>query len=273
MNHLAVIGHPIQHSLSPVMHMAALKDKELSDVYDYQAIHVQPTLLPEFIETLNQKHISGFNVTLPHKTTIIKYLDTLDSTAHDIAAVNTVVNKNSELLGYNTDVQGFIDSLDDNNFTYKNKRALVLGAGGSAQAVVYGLLKAGTNIEIFNRTRFKAETLKNRFDALGSITVQRNLKTNDSDLIINTTSVGLNDIDSPLPADLISEQHEVVDIIYNPFTTPLLKEAQKKHCRYINGLDMLISQGAQAFKLFTGIEPNKVIMKEALLSYFKNHSS
>lgn len=273
MNHLAVIGDPIQHSLSPVMHMTALKDKKLADTFDYKAIHVRPHLLYEFVKLLDQNKITGFNVTLPHKTAIMNYLDEVDNTAKDIGAVNTVINKNSELIGYNTDVQGFIDSLDNNHITYKNKRALVLGAGGAAQAVVYGLLKAGTTIEIFNRTLSNAEALKNRFDALGSITVQKQLETIDSDLIINTTSVGLNNIYSPLPADLILEQHEVVDIIYNPFTTPLLIEAQKKHCHHINGLDMLISQGAIAFKLFTGIEPNKVIMKEALLSHFKNNST
>ena len=273
MNHLAVIGDPIHHSLSPVMHIAALKDKKLSDVYDYRAIHVQPHLLQTFVETLNKNGITGFNVTLPHKIPIISYLDKLDRTAQDIRAVNTVVNKNSELIGYNTDVQGFIESLDDNNINYKNKRALIIGAGGAAQAVVYGLLKAGTTIEIFNRTKAKAYILKKRFDTIGSISVQNDLKTDNSDIIINTTSVGMNNIDSPVPAKFISTQHEVVDIIYNPFMTILLQEAQKKHCHYVNGLDMLISQGALAFRLFTGIKPNKLIMKEALLSHFKNQSS
>ena len=148
----------------------------------------------------------------------------------------------------------------------------MLGAGGAAQAVVYGLVKAGTTVDIFNRTQSKAEILKKRFNELGTITVQNSLKTSDIDIIINTTSVGLNNVYSPLPADFISEQHEVVDIIYNPFITPLLQEAQKKHCHYINGLDMLISQGAVAFNLFTGIQPNKVIMKDALLSHFKKQS-
>ena len=270
MNHLAVIGDPIHHSLSPVMHNAALEDSKLNDSYDYKAIHVKPNLLSKFIETLDQNQISGFNVTQPYKMSIIKYLDELDKMTKNIGAANTVIKKNTKLIGYNTDIQGFIDSLDDNNIKYKNRRALVLGAGGAAQAILYGLLNAGTGVEIFNRTQTKAVNLKKRFDEFGSITVQDKLKTNDIDIIINTTSVGLNNMDSPLPSALISEQHEVVDIIYNPFTTPLLREAQKKNCHYINGLDMLVSQGALAFNFFTGIEPNKLIMKEALLSHFKN---
>ena len=270
MNHLAVIGDPINHSLSPLMHNAALKDKNLSKFYDYKAIHIKTDSLDNFISSLDKEGITGFNVTLPHKIAIIKYLKRIDSTVEDIGAVNTVLKKDSKLIGYNTDVKGFLDSLDDNGIVYQNRRVLILGAGGTAQTIVYGLVKQGVSIEIYNRTESKALAIKKRFDKLGKISVINELETDDVELIINATSVGLNNHDSPIHSDLIKKKHTVMDIIYNPFLTPLLKQAKLKQCIYLNGLDMLVNQGAIAFKLFTGIEPDKTVMKDSLLAHFKN---
>ena len=198
-----------------------------------------------------------------------KYITHFSADCKDIGAVNTVlVNENTELAGYNTDKDGFLQSLTHNNIHVKDKRVLILGAGGSATSIVYGLLQQKAEIEIYNRTFAKAYLLQEKFSFLGSIRVQTKLNTNDIDLIINTTSLGMNNIGIPLKLDLIKSNHTVIDIVYTPLVTPLLKEAQLKNCTTLGGLDMLVQQGALAFSLFTGITPDKAVMKNVLLSHF-----
>lgn len=264
---LAVIGDPISHSLSPIMHNAALIDKNLQDSYHYSSYHVLPKSLKKFIDDLDNNNITGFNVTLPHKLSIIPYLDELNEDAQEIGAVNTVVKKNGTLIGYNTDKDGFLISLKENKIEYKDKKVLILGAGGAATAIVYGLLTNGSDIEIYNRTESKAVILKNKFNHIGSINIQTSLKTENIDLIINTTSVGMNSSEIPLNSKYINLKHTVIDIIYTPFETRLLQEAKQKNCSYLGGLDMLINQGAVAFTLFTTVEPDRTVMKNAVLSY------
>lgn len=273
MNRLAVIGDPINHSLSPLMHNAALKDKFFSEIYEYVSYWVPADKLENFVNRLDEVGITGFNVTLPHKTSIINLLSYVDDSVSIISAVNTVIKRNSELIGFNTDIQGFIDSLNENNVKFKNKNILILGGGGAARAIVCGLLKQGSNIEIFNRTFSKAQVIKDQFSKLGEINVQNTLRTDDIDIIINTTSVGLHRNDIPINPDLIVPEHTIIDIIYNPLETSLLLEAKRKHCVYLGGLDMLVNQGALAFKLFTGVNPNKQVMKDTLLNYFQNNKT
>lgn len=266
---LAVIGDPISHSLSPIMHNAALIDKNLQDSYHYSSFHVPPNTLNQFIDELDKKNISGFNVTLPHKIAIIPYLDKIDKDAQEIGAVNTVVRKNSKLIGYNTDKDGFLLSLKENNIEYKNQKTLILGAGGAATAIVYGLLKNRSSVEIYNRTESKSLVLKENFGNLGSIEIQKTINTKNVDLIINTTSVGMNSSEIPLNPKYLSSKHTVIDIIYTPFETTLLQEAKQKKCCYLGGLDMLINQGALAFTLFTTVDPDRTVMKNAVLSYLR----
>lgn len=269
MKKLGVIGDPISHSLSPIMHNAALKDKNLQNSYHYSSYHVLLNSLKQFIDDLDRNNISGFNVTLPHKLDIIPFLDQINEDAKEIGAVNTVVNKNSKLIGYNTDKDGFLLSLDDNNIEYKNKKILVLGAGGSAKAIVYGLLQSGADIDVYNRTQSRAIALKEKFNSFGPIKILNSIVTENVDLIINTTSVGMNSSEIPLNPNKILSKHTVIDIIYTPFETTLLQEAKKRNCSYLNGLEMLVNQGALAFRIFTGIEPDRKVMKDAVFSYLQ----
>ena len=264
---LAVIGDPISHSLSPIMHNAALIDKKLQNFYHYSSYHVTPNSLKKFIDDLDNNNISGFNVTLPHKIAIIPHLDKIDEDTREIGAINTVVKKNSTLIGYNTDKDGFLLSLKENNIEYKNKKTLILGAGGAATAIVYGLLKNGSEIKIYNRTESKSLILKEKFDNLGSIEIQKTLNTENVDLIVNTTSVGMNSSEIPVNPKYINSKHTVIDIIYTPFETSLLQEAKQKNCFFLGGLDMLINQGALAFTLFTNVNPDRTVMKNAVLNY------
>ena len=261
---LAVIGDPINHSLSPIIHNASILNLGLEKQFQYEKINVKPNHLQIFIETIRKTKLIGFNVTLPHKYKILQYLDKIDKSASIIGAVNTVVVEKSILCGYNTDIDGFINSLLENNIEIKNKNFLVIGAGGAALAVVYGLLREGAMVEIINRSEQNALFLKKKLDEFGSIKVIKKPNFNDFDSIINTTSVGMDGVSIPINADSINDNHTVIDIIYNPNITPLLKIAKSSGARVINGIGMLINQGALSFKLFTGMEPNKNIMLEAI---------
>lgn len=273
MKKLAVIGDPIEHSLSPVMHQAALNKAGLDDSFEYKKIHVSPENLARFMKQLKLDKIHGINITIPHKSNIIPFLDKISETVELTNAVNTVVyeniNGNLQLCGYNTDVDGFLLALDQNQVGIKNKHVLLLGSGGSALSVAYGLLKRGANVEIKNRTQKRADSLVSRFSDLGCISIVHS-DVSTFDCIVNCTSVGMNGVDSPLDhVDLhaINDKQTVIDIIYTPVKTPLLLQAELKGAKTINGLDMLVNQGALAFKRFTTCGANVKVMKDSLLTY------
>lgn len=254
MKQFAVIGYPIQHSLSPCMHSANFKALGIEASYEMKQI----LNLHEEIETLKQ--LDGFNVTLPYKQLIIPFLDEVDPVAKMIGAVNTVKNENGKLKGYNTDVDGFFESFKTLGIN-QQESILILGAGGAARAVYYGLLKNGyQNITIANRTLDKAKDICDNSISL----VQAGEQLETYKCVINTTSVGLIEGECPIDLKNLNSNHVVMDLIYKPKLTTLLKRAKALNCRYENGLDMLLIQGAQAFEIWFDQKANRTMMKQQL---------
>jgi len=272
--YIAIIGHPIIHSLSPRMHQAAFNQLHLD--YCYLPFDISPEKLKNGVEALKQLGFRGFNVTIPFKEKIIPLLDQISKEAAIIGAVNTVLIENGKLKGFNTDGAGFVESLKKKwTFSLKNKSALILGAGGAAKAVAAQLcLNQVGSIGIVNRTRKKADQLKARLKKhFPKVEVKVFARFGDdldcflkkAHLLVNSTSVGLHSgDDSPLPSQFFHKQLKVCDLIYNPSMTSFLKTAQKKGCSFINGRGMLLYQGALAFKIWTGKTAPVEVMSNAL---------
>jgi shikimate dehydrogenase len=270
---IGLIGHPVEHSFSPIMHNAAFKDKGLN--YVYVAFDVLPENLKYVIDGAKALGIVGFNVTIPHKIEIMKYLEEIDRDAQLIGAVNTIKIENGRAIGYNTDGIGARKALEEEIGKVKDKNIIIYGAGGAARAVAFELAK-NNNIIIANRTIEKAEKLaKEIAEKLGK-EFGREVKFDslDADLegvdiVINATPIGMYpnvNVEPIVKADKLREDMVVMDLIYNPLETVLLKEAKKVGAKAINGLGMLIYQGAIAFKIWTGVEPNVEVMKEAIIN-------
>jgi len=260
-----LIGHPVKHSISPQLHNSAFKHLGLNMVY--LAFDVKSEHLSRVVKGLRSLNIVGFNVTIPHKVSIIKFLDILDSTARETKAVNTVVLKNNRLTGYNTDVEGIKRSLLDSKGILDG-RALIIGAGGAARAAVVALKNLGIDeIVIANRRIWKAAALvrifkKNDLEvkSVGLPEVRRYSRT--SSIIINATPVGMwpHQDETPLSSKDIPRNSTVLDLVYNPLKTKLLEEAEKAGAETINGLKPLIEQASKAFELWTGLHPPKDVL-------------
>ncbi len=255
-----VIGNPIKHSLSPIMHNAAFMHLNLNSVF--LAFNVQD--IEAAVSGIKTFGICGVGVTIPHKTEIIKYLDKIDETSHAIGAVNTVINKNGLLFGYNTDYEGAIKALSEKT-ELKGKIAAVLGAGGAARAVVFGLVSSGAETTVINRSIEKGEKLAKDLGA--SFSRFSDIKKGKYQIIINTTPLGMfPNIDaSPLNKKYLEKDTLVMDIVYSPLKTKLLKDAEEIGCETIRGINMLVLQGAAQFELFTGEKAPLDIMKKAAL--------
>ena len=271
---VAIIGHPVSHSLSPQMHQAAFRALEFD--FCYIPLDVLSKDLVRAVRALKLFGFQGFNVTVPHKEKIVAMMDDLSPEASLIGAVNTVLIQNGKLYGFNTDGPGFIESLKKEwRFSPKNKNIVLLGAGGAARAVVTQLCihRAGS-IAIVNRTSGKSATLKKQLDKRFPETKISTFSFHDSDLksliarsdlLINATSLGLHPGDpSPVPLGHFVRRVKVYDLIYNPPLTPFLKNAKKKGCRILNGSSMLVYQGALAFKIWTGKMPPVQLMAKAI---------
>lgn len=278
--HIGLIGYPLKHSISPDFQQAALDYYKL-DVH-YEAREVEADHLALAVSRLRQPENLGANITVPYKEKIIGLIDTLDDFARVAGAVNTVVNRDGKLEGFNTDGPGFLKALrEDAFFEPANKEVLILGAGGAARAVAFILLNEKVNsLVIANRSLAKAEDLAS---ALLKRAAETNMKTkviaiglSDRDitkstvhcqLIINCTAIGMkysaSEGQSPLTPYLIPKGALVYDLVYNPSQTPLLKEAQAVGTRTIGGMPMLVYQGAASFKLWTGREAPLDIMFDA----------
>ena len=268
-----VIGNPIEHSLSPVMHNNAFN--ELNMDYVYTAFHVLPENLKNVINSCKTLNIKGINVTIPYKTDIIQYLDEIDPIAEKINAVNTISFKNGIAKGYNTDGIGAIRSIES-HIQLKNKNILVLGSGGASKAITFTLTNEDIDsLIIANRSKNNAINLINNLKnktSFENITFQEINNTNEIidnvDIIINTTPIGMYPKDNVKPAietDKIDHNHVVMDIIYNPLDTILLKEAKKNGSQIIHGTEMLINQGIESFKIFTGTTPSFESFEKPLL--------
>ncbi len=266
---LCLIGKPVRHSLSPVMHNAAIRALNLNFVY--VAFEVEPQDLGKAVEGIRSLGIGGANVTMPHKIEVVKYLDEVSEDARKIGAVNTIVNEGGTLKGYNTDGVGALKSLE--MFTdVDGKKVVLLGAGGAARAIAYTLSGRVSELAILNRTEEKAVNLARNLANNGS-TVRgmrlsvRNLENElrDADILINATSVGMESNESLVPEHLLRPGLVVFDIVYRPLHTKLLRDAMKAGCTTIDGLWMLVLQGAESFKLWTGHYPDIRIMRNAAL--------
>jgi len=274
---LVVIGSPISHSLSPIIHNAALKSAGIEHLYSYEALLVKDKSLQGFVQKMRNKEIYGVNVTIPHKTAIIPYLDRITSEASSIGAVNTVFREDDKLVGHNTDYQGFLMSLNDAQIKIKGKTVLILGSGGSARAIAPAIA-ANNPIEIYLMSRNAdsandlAKGLEKKIKIISSD--ENNLKefVANSDLIINCTPLGMKgklEGQTLIYSNMLNKNQTVVDLVYNPNKTNLLVEAEKAGCKTLNGLSMLIYQAALSFELFTGIKPSLTIMKESLEDFLK----
>ena len=277
-NILCVIGHPIEHSMSPIMHNAALN--ELSLDYIYMAYDILPSELKKAILGFKKSNVKGINVTIPHKEKILNYIDELDPLSKQIGAVNTIKNEGGVLLGRNTDALGAKQALFDAGFKIEGKKALILGAGGAARAISFALSEEIDEIFIVNRTEERAIKLANelqektKIKASGMEMNGKTLRTliSSVDILINTTPIGMYPkIDtSPISKDLLHENLFIFDIIYNPLQTRLLKDAKKVGSKTLNGLDMFINQGALAFEWWTSKKPNVKLMKEKIIEQLGN---
>ncbi len=269
---LGVIGYPIAHSFSPAMHNAALSAAGLD--YAYIAMPVAQEELENAVKGIKALNFRGINVTIPHKQAIMEYLDEINEDAKIIGAVNTVVNDNDRLTGYNTDVIGFIDALKNAGFEPAGKNAVMLGAGGAARAVVWGLIKENIKtLSIGVRNVAKVQPLVEYFKDYISIQLfdwkdpAFNTALKEADLLINTTPLGMTpnvEAMPPVAWDCVSSDTFVYDIIYTPAETLFLKTAKEKGCKILNGMGMLAGQGAEAFRLWTGVNPDLKIMEDEL---------
>jgi shikimate dehydrogenase len=270
-----IIGDPIEHTMSPVIHNAAFKKLDLD--YIYIPFRVGREELGQAVEGIRALNIRGFNVTIPHKVAIMPMLDGLDSLAEKIGAVNTVVNNDGDLRGYNTDATGFLQALLEQGVEPRGKNTVVLGAGGASRAVSYILAERGAHLTILNRQLEMdwAEELASRIshdfgrEVKALELVFENLATvlERADMLINATSVGMspNSEDTPVPTQLLKSDLVVCDIVYNPIRTRLLQEAKEAGARTIGGIDMLIWQGALAFEKWTEQPaPFELMRKEAI---------
>ena len=265
-----IIGDPIEHTMSPVMHNAAFK--ALGIDYRYLPFRVRAADLGEAIGGLRALHIRGLNVTIPHKTAVIPFLDKLDPSAERIDAVNTIVNDDGVLTGYNTDAAGFLQALLEKGIEPAGKSVVVLGAGGAAKGISFILAERGAHPVILNRHPGRAEELARRIaQALKKEIKARPLSEADlaaalakADILVNTTSVGMvpGTEDTPVPAKLLRPGLVVFDIVYNPIQTRLLREAEAAGARTIDGLAMLVWQGALAFEKWTGRKAPVDLMRE-----------
>ncbi|MBL8099756.1 MAG: shikimate dehydrogenase [Anaerolineales bacterium] len=275
MIHLGLIGYPLGYSLSPKIHAAALKACELEGDYSLFPIHPDDKQgLKELINRVRAGEIDGLNVTIPHKQNAIEFLDELTPTAKAIGAVNTIYLKDKSLIGDNTDAQGFLADLKKfigNRELGIGKSALVLGAGGSARAVVYALLNDGWNVTISARRTEQAQQLANSFPNYQlQITNYNNLQSliSNLSLIVNTTPLGMtpNTEQSPLPENLsLPSNIFIYDLVYNPRETKLVKDARSQGVQAITGLGMLIEQAALAFEIWTGKNPPREILYNSVV--------
>jgi shikimate dehydrogenase len=270
---LAVIGRPIGHSRSPAMHNAAFAALGLSNEWSYEAIEVPPEEFAERVRALPARGFVGANVTVPHKAAALELADDSSEVASAIGAANTLSFERDAIRADNTDAAGFLAALPE---APAGMRALVLGAGGAARAVVWALISEGARVEIWNRTPEGATRLASD---LGGRVIDPGggaLPVSGVDLIVNTTSVGMG-VSGPggpgtdlkalrMDADVFGDRQLVVDLAYGPDDTDLARAARERGARVIDGLEILVRQGAESFRIWTGIEPPLDAMRRAVRS-------
>jgi shikimate dehydrogenase len=268
----AVIGDPIDHSLSPAIHNAAFGFLGIDCTYI--AYRIPKGELASGVEALKKIQISGFNVTIPHKVDMMKYLDEVDENCKTIGATNTVVNNDGSLKGYNTDMDGFLDPIKKRNIDCKDSDVLLVGAGGAARAIVVGFSKEKVRkITIANRTKERADELIKFANSLGMESDYSDLSNAGNisgkyKFIVNATSMGLKGNACPISTRSITKDSIVYDIVYMPVETELIEQSKKQGATIIYGWEMLLGQAMRSFKIWTGREAPYQAMKLTLLGRF-----
>jgi shikimate dehydrogenase len=259
-----IIGDPVGHSLSPAMHNAAYAAAELAFIMG--GAHVSADALPDAIQGMRALRIRGLAVTMPHKVAIMNLLDEVDPIAATIGAVNTVVNDNGKLIGFNTDWLGILRPLEK-RATLRGKKVALLGAGGAAQAALYACTSQGASVTIFNRSLDKGAAIAERFNA-SALPLEKAEELTTFDIIINTTSVGMApDVEaSPVPESALTKDQIVFETIYAPVRTKLLKMSDRIGAETIPGFDMFLEQGLAQFNLHTGVKAPREEMEKILRS-------
>lgn len=273
-----IIGDPIEHTMSPVMHNAAFRRLGIDSVY--LPFRVRKEDVEWAVYAVRALNIRGLNVTIPHKAAVIPHLDGLDPSAERMGAVNTIVNNNGVLTGYNTDAEGFVRALRENGVEPAGANIVILGAGGASRGISFLLADAGADLTILNRSPERAEELAGKIFSASGRRVralpldEENLALvlEKADVLVNTTRLGMvPDADlSPVPSGLLRSGLVVFDIVYNPVKTRLLADAGAAGARAIGGLEMLVWQGALAFTIWTGREAPVDLMRGAAVEALEN---
>jgi len=273
-----VIGNPVQHSLSPIIHNGAFKRLGWNAVY----LAFEVKNVEEALRGIRGLGVRGVSVTIPFKTEVVPLLDKIEGLAKKIGAVNTIVNRRGRLIGYNTDCDGAIEALEE-KMDLRGKRVVLLGAGGAARGIGFGLRERGYPLTVVTRSKERGQALSKelRCDYLPiSSLVRMKAGELEADVIINATSLGMypRDGETPIPKELLKERMMVMDIVYQPLQTKLLREAKEKGCVTVDGLEMLIRQGMAQFEIWTGrrleIEQVKKDLRRALKREpIKTHSA
>ena len=268
----AVIGDPIDHSLSPTIHNAAYRELEMDCTYI--AYKVTQGELATGIESLKKIKISGFNVTIPHKIEMMNYVDNLDDNCKKIGAVNTVLNDDGVLRGFNTDMDGFLEPMKRKEIQIKNSRILILGAGGAARAIIAGFQKENAKeITIVNRTKSKGDELAEFSRRLGLSSISKSIEDMNSfdsefDIIVNASSLGLRNEKNIIPSRLFDEHSTDYDIVYKPIKTDLINIAKEKKSKVIFGYEMLLGQAIRSFEIWLDKHAPYETMKRSILGGF-----
>jgi len=254
-----VVGYPIGHSLSPTMHNTGFSTMGLNAIY----LAFQTKDIEGCVQGMRALNIRGMSVTLPHKSSVIPLLDEVEDMAERIGAVNTVVNEDGRLIGYNTDAVGALRALNE-RMELSGKRCLMIGAGGAARAIGFMLIEKGVELKVVNRSVERGKALAHSL-ACPFIRLSE-LQEQIADLLIQTTPLGMNPEKGEclVPEQILRKDMVVMDIIYNPLETALLSMARARGCMTINGLSMFIHQGAEQFRLWTGLEPPISAMTHAV---------
>jgi shikimate dehydrogenase len=255
----AVIGNPVKHSKSPLIHNVALEDKKIDAVY--MAFEIKS--VENAIVAMKELDIKGYSVTIPHKIEVMKYLDEIDELAKSMGAVNTVHNKEGKLVGYNTDCMGAINALKTKT-ELSGKKVYLIGAGGASRAITAGLASQKANIVIFDLEEEKANELAKEF---GAQTKKMSELDNNCDILINATPVGMfPKVDnSVFPKELLKKEMVVFDVVYNPLETKLIKDAKEVGCEIVAGIEMFLEQAYAQFEIWNEVNAPKEIMRKVLI--------
>lgn len=263
-----IIGDPVEHSLSPAMHNAAYEALDIDGEFVFVASHVKIEDIKEVVRAVRVMNIRGLTCTIPHKLEVMQYLDEIDPIAEKIGAVNTVVNEKGVLKGYNTDWLGTVTPLENKIGSLNGKSVALVGAGGAARAMAYGVLEKGATLSIFNRTKEKAQALADELGTDISVFSYDEMQNEipRHDIILNATSLGMGGQinETPVPKEYIQKDQVVFDAVYAPRETRLLKEAEEKGAITIRGIEMLLHQGTAQFELYTGRKAPVDVMRKVL---------